>query len=208
MHLRMRFSAFRREFWTGANQGSAAIEFAFVAPIFFALMLGILEIGVMTFAQFALQNSVTDAGRLIRTGQAQSANTISGPTCVGGSDTHDYGTGITGQQNWFQGQICCGVQPLMDCPSLQVTVTSVTGGFTSSGFGALGAAGSYSPGNACDVVLVRANYIWTIWFPGLAQLLNGNGPANYLVNTGTNGHLLTATAAFRNEPFSAGVSGC
>ena len=208
MHLRMRFSAFRREFWTGSNHGSAAIEFAFVAPIFFALMLGILEIGVMTFAQFALQNSVTDAGRLIRTGQAQSANTSSGPTCVGGSDTHDYGTGAAGQQNWFQGQICCGVTPLMDCPSLQVTVTSITGGFTSTGFGALGAAGSYSPGNACDVVLVRANYIWTIWFPGLAQLLNGNGPANYLVNTGTNGHLLTGTAAFRNEPFSAGVSGC
>jgi hypothetical protein len=170
MHLRMRFSAFRREFWTGSNHGSAAIEFAFVAPIFFALMLGILEIGVMTFAQFALQNSVTDAGRLIRTGQAQSANTSSGPTCVGGSDTHDYGTGAAGQQSWFQGQICCG--------------------------------------NACDVVLVRANYIWTIWFPGLAQLLNGNAPANYLVNTGTNGHLLTGTAAFRNEPFSAGVSGC
>ena len=39
------------------------MEFAFVAPVFFALMLGILEIGVMTFAQFALQNSVTDAGR-------------------------------------------------------------------------------------------------------------------------------------------------
>ena len=58
------------------------------------------------------------------------------------------------------------------------------------------------------MVLVRANYVWTIWFPGLAQLLNGNNPPNYLVNSGSNGHMLTGTAAFRNEPFSAGVSGC
>ena len=40
-----------------ATRGSAAMEFAFVAPVFFALMLGIMEIGVMTFAQFALQNA-------------------------------------------------------------------------------------------------------------------------------------------------------
>jgi hypothetical protein len=209
MHLKMGLRAFRREFWIKSDQGSAAIEFAFVAPIFFALMLGIMEIGVMTFAQFTLQNAVTDAGRLIRTGQAQSANTSSGPTCVGGSDTHDYGTGAAGQQNWFQGQICCGVTPLItDCPALQVTVTSSTGGFASSGFGGLGAAGSYSPGVACDVVLVRASYVWTVWFPGLAQLLDSNSPPNYLVNSGANGHLLTGTAAFRNEPFSAGVAGC
>jgi hypothetical protein len=209
MHLRMRLPAFRREFWAKSEQGSAAIEFAFVAPIFFALMLGILEIGVMTFAQFALQNSVTDAGRLIRTGQAQSANTSSGPTCVGGSDTHNYGTGASGQQNWFQGQICCGVSPLItDCPALQVTVTSSTGGFANNGFGALGAAGTYAPGAACDVVLVRASYVWTIWFPGLKQLIDPSSSANYLVDSPNNGHMLTGTTAFRNEPFNAGVSGC
>ena len=37
-------------------------------------------------------------------------------------------------------------------------------------------ANAYSPGNACDVVLVRATYSWTIWFPGLAKLLNANAP--------------------------------
>jgi Flp pilus assembly protein TadG len=207
--MRMRLPAFRREFWRKSDHGSAAIEFAFVAPIFFALMLGIMEIGVMTFAQFAMQNAVTDAGRLIRTGQAQSANTLSGPTCVGGSDSHNYGAGLAGQQNWFQGQICCGVTPLItDCPSVQVTVTSSTGGFTSGGFGGLGAAGTYSPGAACDVVLVRASYVWTVWFPGLKQLIDSNSSANYLVDSPNNGHMLTGTAAFRNEPFSAGVSGC
>jgi Flp pilus assembly protein TadG len=207
MGLRLRRTANRRGFWTASEQGSAAIEFAFVAPIFFALMLGIMEIGVMTFGQFALQNAVTDAGRLIRTGQAQSIDaTKATPTCAkaSGSTPTIYGT----QQSWFTGQVCCGVTPLMTCSNLVVTVTSATSGFSSSGFNALGAAGSYSPGAACDVVLVRANYIWTIWFPGLAQLLNSNNSANYLVDTGSNGHMLAGTAAFRNEPFTSGVSGC
>jgi len=207
MRLKLRRTADRRGFWIASEQGSAAIEFAFVAPVFFALMLGILEIGTMTLAQFSLQNAVTDAGRLIRTGQAQSIDaTKATTTCAkaGGSATTIYGT----QQKWFEGQVCCGVKALMTCDKLVVTVTSATSGFSSSGFNALGAAGTYSPGAACDVVLVRTSYTWPIWFPGLAQLLNSNNAANYLDNTGGNGHLLTGTAAFRNEPFTAGASGC
>ena len=207
MRLKLRRTADWRGFWIASEQGSAAIEFAFVAPIFFALMLGILEIGVMTLAQFSLQNAVTDAGRLIRTGQAQSIDaTKSTPTCA--KDSASLPTTYGTQQKWFEGQVCCGVKALMTCPNLVVTVTSVTSGFSASGFNALGAAGTYSPGAACDVVLVRTNYVWTIWFPGLAQLLNSNNSANYLVNTGSNGHLLTGTAAFRNEPFTSGASGC
>jgi Flp pilus assembly protein TadG len=212
MHLRMGLPAFRREFWVKSDQGSAAIEFAFVAPIFFALMLGVIEIGVMTFAQFALQNAVTDAGRLIRTGQAQNTNTAAAPKCVGGTDPGNYGSGATGQQNWFQGQICCGVSPLIPddlcTANLVVTVASTSSGFSSSGFGGIGTPGTYSPGTACDVVLVRASYIWTIWFPGLKQLLAPASPADYLVDSPNNGHMLTGTAAFRNEPFNAGVAGC
>jgi hypothetical protein len=59
---------------------------------------------------------------------------------------------------------------------------------------------------ACKVVLVRATYDWTIWFPGLAKLLNGGD--NFLVNTADGGRLLSGTSAFRNEPFNAGVGGC
>lgn len=207
MRLKLRRIADCRGFWIASEQGSAAIEFAFVAPVFFALMLGILEIGTMTLAQFSLQNAVTDAGRLIRTGQAQSIDaTKATTTCAkaGGSATTTYGT----QQKWFEGQVCCGVSALMTCSKLVVTVTSATSGFSSTGFNALGAAGTYSPGAACDVVLVRTNYTWPIWFPGLAQLLNSNNAPNYLDNTGGNGHMLAGTAAFRNEPFTAGASGC
>ena len=98
-HMRMRW-----------NRGNAAIEFAFVAPAFFALMLGVLEIGTMTFSQFALQNSVTTAARLIRTGQAQafvdgSAALKNAPKCQGGNDKNGYTT----TASWFRGQICCNL---------------------------------------------------------------------------------------------------
>lgn len=196
--------------WLRADHGSAAIEFAFVAPVFFALMLGILEVGVMTFAQFAMQNAVTDAGRLIRTGQAQDATAlissgIAMPQCA--SDPTSAQVMYASPAAWFQGQICCGVAALMDCSKLSVTVAAPATGFN-GGFASLGPAGSYSPGTACSVVLVRADYIWTIWFPGLAQLLNPAASANFLVNSGSSGRLLSGTTAFRNEPFNSGVSGC
>ncbi|MES2254332.1 MAG: TadE/TadG family type IV pilus assembly protein [Pseudomonadota bacterium] len=196
--------------WFKSDRGSAAIEFAFIAPMFFALMLGILEIGVMTFAQFAMQNAVTDAGRLIRTGQAQDATALIGsgiamPQCA--SDAASTQVMFASPADWFKGQICCGVATLMDCSKLTVTVAAPAAGFN-GGFASLGPAGSYSPGTACSVVLVRADYIWTIWFPGLAQLLNANASANFLVNSGSNGRLLSGTTAFRNEPFNSGVAGC
>ena len=60
----------RRRLRADSRKGSAAIEFAFVAPVFFVLLMGIFEAGIMFFAQAALQNAVTDLGRQIRTGQA------------------------------------------------------------------------------------------------------------------------------------------
>jgi Flp pilus assembly protein TadG len=210
MNSTMRLCALHRRFWIKSNRGAAAMEFAFVAPVFFALMLGIIEIGVMTFAQFALQNAVTNAGRLIRTGQAQAINPATASQCTTNSIAGNYTT----SSDWFRGQICCGVSALLDCGTnkLFVNVSSSSAGFTSGGSfsSALSnVTNSYSPGNACDVVLVRATYSWPVWFPGLAQLLNSSSPPNYLVNmTDGSGHLLSGTAAFRNEPFNAGVAGC
>jgi len=210
MSLKMCVSPFRRRMRSDSQRGSAALEFAFIAPIFFALMLGILEIGVMTFGQFALQNAVTQAGRLIRTGQAQAINPATASQCVSNNVPGNYTT----SQDWFRGQICCNVSALLDCSDskLFISVASTNAGFAAgSAFSAnlSNVANAYSPGTACDVVLIRATYSWPVWFPGLAQLLNSGSSANYLVNmTDASGHLLSGTAAFRNEPFTAAVAGC
>ena len=57
------------------RKGSAMIEFAMIAPVFFVLLLGIVENGIIYFASSTLQYATDNAARYIRTGQAQAANT-------------------------------------------------------------------------------------------------------------------------------------
>ena len=52
-----------------SRSGMAAVEFAMVAPAFFLFLFGIIETGVIFFAQSALTNATNDAARLVRTGQ-------------------------------------------------------------------------------------------------------------------------------------------
>ena len=187
-----------------SRSGSAAIEFAFVAPVFFGLLMGILEAGIMYFGQFTVQNAVIQAARKIRTGSAQGTNYATAATCSGGSGGSGTGGKYASSQEWFKDQICCGISALLSCSNLHVNVQNYSGGFGTNfsnpkdvnGY-YIPATDSYSPGNACDVVLVRATYTWTVVTPGVSW---------YLVNMASNGHLIAATFAFRNEPFTAGVT--
>jgi Flp pilus assembly protein TadG len=201
----------------GSTRGSAAIEFAFIAPVFFILLMGIMEGGVMYFSQFALQNAVVTMARQIRTGQAQSVNYATAGKCTGSSYSGAYASAL----DWYKDQICCSVGTLLQScnTNLHISVQNYTAGFTAFGSTATGATASandmngvshtvslyanvadtYSPGSACDVVLVRATYGWTVATPLLSW---------FLINMTGNQHLLSATTAFRNEPFTAAVSGC
>jgi Flp pilus assembly protein TadG len=181
----------RCKFWrrlkAESQKGSAAIEFAFVAPVFFVLLLGVFEGGIMFFSQAALQNAVTNLGRQIRTGQASNA-------------------GLS--QTQFRTDICNMVTPLIACDSnLQIDVESFSSGYGSVTFSnPLNANGTlntnldnFSMGNACDVVLVRGFYTMPIYTPVLTW---------FLVNMTGNKHLVSAATAFRNEPFTSNVAGC
>lgn len=166
------------------SNGSAAIEFAFVAPVFFLFLMGIIEGGVMFFGQTALMNATQDAARLIRTGQAQGAIT----------------------QAAFTQKICTGIQPLLNCANLQVDVQNYPSGFTGGQSSPTDANGNllagqnrYNTGAPCDVVIVRAFYKYTIVTPLLYTVLGkGSNGFNYL----------TGAAAFRNEPYTSAVAGC
>ena len=54
------------------RRGSAAVEFALVAPVFFALLFAIIETAIMFFATQVLETMTQDAARAVLTGQAQS----------------------------------------------------------------------------------------------------------------------------------------
>ena len=53
------------------RQGSAAVEFALVAPMFFGLLFAIIETAMVFFAGQVLETVTQDSARTIMTGQAQ-----------------------------------------------------------------------------------------------------------------------------------------
>ena len=55
------------------RRGTAAVEFALVAPIFFAVLFAIIELALTFFASQILETVTQDSARLIMTGQAQNA---------------------------------------------------------------------------------------------------------------------------------------
>lgn len=52
------------------RSGAAALEFAIVAPVFLALIFSTFEVGWFYFVNSSLDGAVTNAARMIRTGQA------------------------------------------------------------------------------------------------------------------------------------------
>ncbi|MEI9990707.1 MAG: TadE/TadG family type IV pilus assembly protein [Rhizomicrobium sp.] len=169
-----------------ARKGSAAIEFAIIAPVFFILLLGIIENGVIFFAASTLQNATDNAARYVRTGQAQAANLT---------------------QAQFRTRICNDIAPLLACDgNLQIDLDAYAGYGGATFAAPIDANGNlkanlsnYQPGVACNVVLVRAFYTWKVMTPGLSV---------FLTNITGGYHLISATAAFRNEPFNVAVAGC
>src|SRR3978361_386729 len=67
--LRKTLRLFRRN-----RRGSAAVEFALVAPVFFALLFAIIETAIVFFAGQVLETVTQDSARMIMTGQAQNAS--------------------------------------------------------------------------------------------------------------------------------------
>ena len=195
MTLAARFRHLRRRLKADGIKGSAAIEFAMVAPVFFVLLMGTIEAGVIFFAQSALQNALNDTARLVRTGQT-GCYTTSGGNCVAMT------------QAQFRTRLCSEVSLLLsDCngASLQFDVQAYPSGFSTASNssplvgGTLPTLTAFNVGNACDVVLARAFYTWPVFTPGLRY---------FLANVGSSYHLLASAAAFRNEPYTTTSGGC
>ena len=190
------------------TRAAAGIEFAFIAPVFFTLLLGIIEVGTVFYAQNTLQFATQTAGRLVRTGSAQGTAYATASRCSGGSGGSGTSGAYASSQEWFKDQICCGISSLMtDCSgSLHVSVQNYTSGFgtgfsnsTDTNGNLLPVSDTYSPGTACDVVLLRATDSWSVVTPVLSSVL---------VKMASNKHLLSATTAFRNEPYTSASGGC
>lgn len=159
------------------RRGSAAVEFALVAPVFFALLFAIIETAIVFFAGQVLETITQDSARMIMTGQAQAASYT---------------------QAQFKTFLCGRIPALFNCADVYIDVKSYTAFSSVTITDPIDAGNnfvpnmSYSPGSAGDIVVVRVFYQWPLFVTGLGY---------NIANLSGSKRLLSATAAFRNEPF-------
>ena len=156
------------------KEGSAAIEFAMIAPIFFGLLFALIETSMVFLAGQVLETGVQDGARLMYTSQNPSA-----------AD--------------FKAAICAKVAVMMDCSKMDVDVRSYdpsvvikpqdpidsNGNYVSTNF-------VYQPSSypSSNTVVVRAFYQWPLYVTGL-----GYNIANIGRGTSSSKRLLAATSA-------------
>jgi Flp pilus assembly protein TadG len=160
-----------------SRRASAALEFAMVAPIFFALLFAIIETAMMFFASQVLETITQNSARMIFTGQAQQASYT---------------------QAQFATYVCGQVPALFDCTKIYIDVENYPSFTNVTINNQIDASGNfinnmqYSPGGAGDIVVVRLFYQWPIFVTNLGY---------NITNLSGSMRLLTASAAFKNEPY-------
>ncbi len=172
-------------------RGSAAVEFAIVAPIFLMIMFSTFEVGWFYYANSIVDASVTTGARLLRTGQIQSS---------GGTTEEQYDT--------IYNDICRVLDTFGSCDTrLTVEVE------TYNTFDELAADTSpatcadappdqldaipFEPGNELQIVRLRVCYIYTTLNPAIGINLS---------EADSNKRRLISTMIFRNEPYERNVT--
>lgn len=173
-----------RRFYRCLN-GATAIEFAFFSIPFTFLLIGIVEISMLSAAGTLLQGSTDDAARLIRTGQAQNSGD---------------------PQAAFEDMLCEKVSLLINCDGLIYEAISIDE--NTAGFGDLSAnmdlvapsfdedgqleASGFDTGDENSLVIIRVAYNYPLITPFV-------GP--FLSDDNDNTKLLLSTAIIQNEPY-------
>lgn len=173
----LRLRAFGR-----SERGATAVEFALVSLPLFILILGIIEVCLFFASGLVLEGGVAEAGRLIRTGQAQ----LSGDP-----------------EGVFSDALCDHVSAMLDCGRLQYQVIHISGDTFSGAIGSapeFDADGNLKPvpfdaGDSNDIILIRAVYRYTFLTPFIGQMMTGGG-----------GDTVTqiSTAVIKSEPYVFG----
>ncbi len=156
------------------ENGVALLEFAIIAVPFLALIFGMLEVGLIFWAGYELDNATLTASRLIKTGQAQ--------------------TNAYTQANMVS-QICSHVAILSDCTGkLQLTVQSFSSFNCVANPKQAGCApaSNYNLGGGSQIELVTSTYEWPLFNFATVALLSNLPDGNRQIQT---------AAVFQNEPF-------
>ena len=166
------------------HAGATAVEFAFVAPMFFAVLIATLQIAVIFFAQSYLATIADATARQVLTNQTN---------------------GLTAAQ--FQTMMCSNVTAMFPNCSANMMVSLQAAPTTQAGMasamptfdatGKLKNATSIATLPACSKTLLIIMYQWPVIAGPLGAYFGTLGNGNYL---------LTATEVFQTEPPTGGCS--
>lgn len=161
------------------REGSVALEFALIAPVFFFMLFAVLEIALVFVLDSLLNNAASETARLIRTGQAAE---------------------ISLDEDTFRERMCAGMRVLApDCENrLSVDVREIPR-FTNPDLPDPINDGTFSEddlvyqtGSARSIMIIRAWYRHPLLTPVLSEGLSRLDGQQAV---------LSATVAFRNEPW-------
>lgn len=197
------------------EDGATAVEFAFIAVPFFALIFAIFELSFIFFGTQMLETATADSARLILTGQQQEDDAKTKPD--GSAKTQE--DKITA----FKKTLCdpspsgerTMLSYLFDCKNIRIDVVAQQDGsncyIEPSALDPTKAWKAdykerYEPGTPGKLVVVRVVYNWD------TSIINWplNAAKAFVTmdfsNMG-NQRVLMATTAFRNEPYKKGLFG-
>ena len=156
------------------RDGSALVEFGLIAPPFFLMLFAVLELAMVFTLDSVLENATIQTGRLVRTGQAEAQN----------FDDEDFKNALCQRMSVFAGD--CAARAKIDVrvvgnfakPFAEVTMPA-------------DGADPYNGGQPGELILVTVWYRQPVITPFLNKAMTGSGRQA----------VLTATTAFRNEPW-------
>ena len=174
----VRLSKVRSPKCNASRQGSVALEFALLSPVFLLLLLGVVELCLMEGAQQMLESASYNATRLAKTGYITSGQTQDQSVKqILTTQLASYGL-------------------LLDPNKVTMTQTVYSSFSEASSGGGTNATGY---GAATQIVGYKVTYPWNIFTPLMCSAI---GSACKLTPDG-NILNLTSTIVVRNEPYSS-----
>lgn len=174
------------------EDGVSAIEFSLVATPFLLILMGIMELSLAFAAGTNLEGATLAAARTIRTGEAQSIDTVA--------------TGRSSEDVFFD-RLCETATIFVDCADLkyQVVLLGDNSGFSNASGAAAAfdsngdlvdadgnAGNSFDPGGISDVILIRVVYHYEFFTPFMNSIFANNdlGKMTFM-----------STIVMKNEPY-------
>jgi Flp pilus assembly protein TadG len=136
----------------------------------------------MLFSEYVIENGVAQAARMIRTGEVQN-------NAYTKTQFKDLVCGKLATFLRCEDKLWVDVRNFTSFSAISLPASTKNGALTAD----VTTNSKFCPGAQLTVVVVRTYYEWELFTPGISML----------ANLGDNTRLLTAGAAFRNEPFGS-----